>query len=119
MIFHSLRKGAEHHAVLGQFFLISRGDGHTVEHRINSHVAQTFLLTQGNSKLVEGFKQLGIDFIKTCFFRLLLWRCVINDVLIIDRFIAQGSPIRLVQGEPVAKGFQPKVKEKFRLIFFG
>ena len=105
MIFNSLSEGAEHDSVLRQFFFVRRGDGHTVEHRINSHVAQTFLLTQGDSKLVEGFKQLGINFIKTCFFRLLFWRCVIDDVLIINRFIAQGSPIGLFQGEPMAKGF--------------
>ena len=119
MLLDRLTEGAEHHPVFRQLLLVGGGNRNAVENSIHRNVAETLLLAQRNAELVEGFQQLGIHLIEAGLLLLLLGSCVINDVLIIDLGITKGSPIGLLEGEPVAKGLEPELQQKVRLFFLG
>ena len=116
MLFHRLAERAEHNTVLCEFFLVGGGDRHTVEDRINGDVAQALLLTQRDAELVEGLQQFGIHFIKARLGLLLFGSGVINDVLIIDRVIAELGPVGLLKGEPVPKRLEAELEKKVGLL---
>ena len=116
MVFDRFAEGAEDNTVLRQLFLVGGGDRNTVEHSVHRHIAQPFLFTERNSQLVEGFKQLGINLIQAGLLVLLLRGGVVNDVLVVDRGMAQCRPVRLLQGQPVPEGFQPEVEQKSGLL---
>ena len=99
-----------------QLFLVGGGDGNTVKHRVHSNIAEALLLAQGNAEFVKGFQELGVHLIEAGLLLLLLRRCVINDVLIINLGITELSPVRLFQRQPVAKCLEPKLQQKVRLL---
>ena len=103
MLFNRFTEGAEDDAMFGQLLFVSGGDGNAVKDSINSHVGEALLLTERNPKLVEGLEQFGVHLIEAGLLLLLLGGGVINDVLVVDGRITQGSPIGLNHALPLAE----------------
>ena len=102
--------------MFGQLLLVGRGDRHAVEHRIHSHIGEALLLAERNPELVEGFQQLRVHLVEAGLLLLLLRRRVINDVLVIDRRIAESRPVGLTHLEPLPVGTQAKLQQEGRLL---
>ena len=105
--------------MLGQLLLVSGSNRNAVKHRINGHIGEALLLTEGNAELVEGFAQLGVHLIERVERLLLLGRGVVADGLVIRLRVSHVRPLRLGERLPVAKGFQPPLGEPRRLVLLG
>ena len=118
VLLHRLADRAENHAMFSKLFLVGRGDRNAVEHRIHGHIGEALLLAERNTKFVERFEQLGINLVKAGFFLLLLRRCVINNVLIIDRWITESSPVGLAHLQPLPISPQAKIEQESGFLLF-
>ena len=70
--------------MLGELFSVGSGNRNAVKDSINSHIAETLLLGERNTKFVKRFQQLWIHFIQACFLVLLLGGRIVNNILVIN-----------------------------------
>src|SRR4029077_20078094 len=90
----------------------------TIKYRVNSHTAQSLLLSEGNSELLVSLQQFRVNFIKTLGSILGGSRGrVVNNVLIVNGWIVHICPSRFFHGQPMPVRLESPLKHKFRLLF--
>ena len=104
--------------MLGQLFLVGGSDGNAIKNSVYSHICEALLLTQGDTKLIEGFEQLRIHLIEAGLLIALLGSRVINNILKINLRIAKGGPIGHLHPQPLAIGAQSEFEQKGRFVLF-
>ena len=116
MLFHCLAERHEDDAVLRQRLLESGLHRGGVHHGVDGHSGEFFLLVERDAEFVEGRQKLRVDLIQAL--RLaLFWRCVIYNVLIINRWDGEMCPSRHLQRLPMTERLKTEFQQPFRLLF--
>src|SRR5207245_1282143 len=102
MFVDRLGERAEDDPELREPGLERRRDGDAVEDRIDRDAGEAFLLDQRDSELLVQIPDLRIDVLEAVHRLLRLRRGVVDDVLVVDRWIGDVRPLRLLHCEPVA-----------------
>src|SRR6185437_6679325 len=71
---------------------------------------------QGNTELLIGLENLGIDLLERADLLLRLRRRVIVEILVVDLGVVDASPGRLLHGQPTAEGLKAPFQHPGRLI---
>src|SRR5437868_1088386 len=117
VLLHSFGERTEDDASLLQLLFISSRNRDGIEDSVNGNIRKLLLLLKRNAKLLECAKKLWINFVHARLLSLLLWRAVVDDLLIVDFRVLDVRPVaRLRHGQPVAIGFQAERKHPLRLV---
>src|SRR5881397_9829 len=116
MLLDRLGERAEDDPELREPVLERRRDGDAVEDRVHRDAGEAFLLLQRDSEFRIQVPNLRIDVLEAVDRLLRLWRGVVDDVLVVDRWIGDVRPLRLLHREPVAVRPQAPLEEPLGLI---
>ena len=114
----------EDHAGLRQLSLERGGHRDRVEHRVDGDptlggdALQHFDLAQGNSELLVGLQDLGVDLVEG-HRRRALGRRIVVDVLVIDLVIRDPRPFGLLHGLPALVSVEAPGQHPFGLVLLG
>ena len=113
---YRFRKGTEDNAQLRKFIFEGRRNGDAVKDSIYRDAGEPLLFIEGDSKLLEGLKQLWINLVEALKIFFCLRAGVINDGLEVDLRVAHLGPPRLNHLQPMRIGFQAPLKKPFGLL---
>src|SRR5439155_5834570 len=116
MLEDRLGERAEDDAEFRELVLERRRDRDAVQHGVDRDAGQAFLLLERDAEFRVQGPDLGIDILEALHFLLRLRGRVVDDVLIVDRGIADVRPHGLLHREPVAIGPEPPLGHPFRLL---
>src|SRR5881628_2450616 len=111
-----LGERAEDNPELREPVLERRRDGDAVEDRVDRDAGEAFLLLERDSELRVQVPDLRVDVLEAVDRLLRLWRGVVDDVLVVDRWIRDVRPLRLLHREPVAVRLQAPLEEPLGLV---
>ena len=117
MLLHRVGEGTEEDPHLRQLRPERRRDRNAVEHGVDRNAGEQLLFLERNPELLERGADFRIDLVEAVERRLLLGRRVIDDVLVVDRLIADVLPRRLGHGEPGAVRLQAPLEQPRGLAF--